>query len=377
MGEVKICEVRNIFDIFRFIKVEFDIKKADKSFVPPFIVERFLNLRANAFYKHGKVKLFLASKGKEVLGRISAQIDYLYIKRWNDMAGFFGFFESVDSEDVAKELFSAAEKFVKSQGVKSVMGPFSFNINGESGILVEGFDYPPYIMMPHNPPYYSQLIESLGFSKAKDLYAWRIDSELVEKKTSSFIKLIWKEASGKVKVKNISKKTLAEDIKTALDIFNDAWHDNWGFTPVTEEEGKQLANSLKFVLDEEIAFFALVDGEKPAGVCIAIPNLNEVLRNTSGGMKLSDYIKIFKGAKKVKSFRLLILGVKKDFRARYPYLPMFMVGELVKRGKAKGYKEAELSWTLEDNERINKLITISGAERYKIYRIYRKELHDS
>mgnify|MGYP001772913885 CR=1 FL=1 len=369
---IRVKEVKSVRDFIKFVNAEYEIKKDDKNFVPPLFIERFITLRWSAFLKHGKAKFFIAEDEKnKTLGRISAQIDFLYTEK--EKTGFFGFFECVNSQEVANSLFQKAEDFLRSEGMEKIRGPFSFNINGESGLLVDGFGTPPFVMMPHNPPYYAELIENYGFKKAKDLFAWEINREDVEKKTSSLLKLIWKESGDKIKVREITKKNLKEDIKIAVEIFNDAWSENWGFIPITYEEGQDIANSLKLVLDSKIAFFALIEDE-PAGVCIAVPNINEALKNTKGGKNPLELIKILLNLKKIKSIRLLILGVKKKFRKDYPYLPLFMVGELIKRGKERGYEKAELSWTLEDNERINKIIKISGGRIYKVYRVYEKEL---
>jgi hypothetical protein len=372
---IEVKEVRSLLDLLRFVSCEYEIKKGEKAFVPPIFLERLITLKYSSFFKHGKAKLFIAKDGKKVVGRISAQIDELYIKKWNEKSGFFGFFECINSNEVAERLLTTAENYLKNEGMKKIMGSFSFNINGESGILVQGFDEPPFVMMPFNPPYYADLLEKNGYSKAKDLFAWKITRDDVEKKTSSLLKLVWKGSEGKVRIREVTKKTLDEDIKITVEIFNDAWSDNWGFTPLTQEEGKEIAQALKIVLDSKIAILCYI-GDKPAGVCIAIPNINEILAGTNGGKTPFDLIRIITRlkTKKIKSFRLIILGVRREFRKDYPFLPLFMVGEIIKRGKERGYESAELSWTLEDNERINKIITITGAQKYKIYRIYKKEL---
>lgn len=368
---IEIREVRSLLDLYRFVDFEIKLKSGDKNFIPPLIIERMMYIKKNPFFEHGEGKLFLAYKGKEIVGRISAHVDYLHTEK--EKSGFFGFFDFVDSKEVAEKLLKTAEEFARAKGLEKIKGPFSFNINGECGVLVSGFEYPPYIMMTHNPPYYDEIIKACGYEKAKDLFAWRITKEMTEKKTSSFLKAIWKNTRDKFKVVEITKKTIEKDTKDAIEIFNDAWSENWGFVPITEKEGKNLADSLKIVLDPKIAFFAEADGEK-LGVCIAIPNINEALKGLKGGKNPLDYIIFLTRLKKIKSIRLLILGVKKAVRKKYPYLPFFLVGEVMKRGAERGYTEAELSWTLEENERINKIIEITGAQKYKIYRIYEKTL---
>lgn len=368
---IEIKEVKNFSDLLKFILCEFKIKSKDKNFVKPLIIERILYIKKNPFFDHGKAKFFIAYKGKEIVGRISAHVDYL--KTEKEKTGFFGFFDFIDSDIVAKKLLETAENFAKSEGLEKIQGPFSFNINGECGVLIKGFEYPPYIMMNHNPPYYDQIIRRCGFEKAKDLFAWKVSKEKVEERLSSLLKSIWKNTQDRFEVVEITKKNLERDTREAIEIFNDAWSENWGFLPITESEGKNLAESLKTVLDPKIAFFAKADGKNQA-VCIATPNLNEALYGLSGGINPLDYIKIFTRIKKIKSIRSIILGVRKSARSKYPYLPFFLVGEVIKRAKDRGYTEAELSWTLEDNERINKIIKITGAEIYKIYRIYEKKL---
>ena len=370
---VEIKEVKGIKDIITFVNAEYKIKNSSPGFVPPIFIERFFLIKSSPFQKHGKVKFFIAKKGKNVVGRISAQIDYLHIKKWGEKVGFFGFFDCIDDEEVAKKLFSAAEDFLVSEGMERIRGPFSFNINGESGLLVKGFEYPPFVMMPHNPEYYIRLIENYGFRKAKDLYAWIITREEIEEKLSSLLKLFWRRSKGKVSVKEITKKTLQDDIRVTVDIYNEAWSENWGAIPITQAEAHEIASTLKLVLDSSIAFFVLIDGE-PAGVCLAVPNINEVLMGLNGLKNPFEIMKFLLRLRKIRSFRLVLLGVKKKFRKTHPYLPLFMVGEVINRGKQRGYKVAEMSWTLEDNERINKLIQIVGAKKYKIYRIYEKEL---
>lgn len=368
---IEIKEVKNFADLLKFILCEFKIKSTDKNFIKPLILERIIYIKKNPFFEHGKAKFFIAQKGGTVVGRISAHIDHL--KTQKEKTGFFGFFDFIDSKDVAKKLLEAAENFVKSEGLEKIQGPFSFNINGECGVLIKGFEYPPYIMMNHNPPYYDEIIRSCGFEKAKDLFAWKISKEKLEERISSLLRSIWRNSQHRFEVVEITKKNLERDTMEAIEIFNDAWSENWGFIPITEREGKNLADSLKIVLDQKIAFFAKADGKNQA-VCIAIPNLNEALQGLSGGLNPLDYIKLFARIKKIKSIRLIILGVRKSARSKYPYLPLFLVGEVIKRAKDRGYTEAELSWTLEDNERINKIIKLTGAEIYKIYRIYEKIL---
>lgn len=372
-----IKEVKNFYEYLRFIYLPYRLYKNDKYWIPPIFFERYKNLRKNPFFEHGKAKLFL-SINKKVMGRISAHIDYLHIEKYRDSTGFFGFFESENSQEVANELFKAAENFLKSEGIKRIRGPFDFNINGESGILVDGFNHSPYIMMPYTKEYYPALIERYGFKKAKDLYCWKYE---LSNKISEFTESIHKSIKDnpKIKIRSLSttKKEFEKDVLICFEIFNNAWSKNWGFLPITESEAKDLAGTLKSVLDSDLAFIVEYEG-KPCAMCIAVPNINEIIKDLKGVILPQHIIKfiyrLIIGKRRIKSARLILLGVKEEFRnlPDAKYLPILMFVEMHKRAENRGYKEGELSWTLEDNIKINRGIELMKAYKYKTYRIYEK-----
>ncbi len=260
----------------------------------------------------------------------------------------------------------------RERGLTRVLGPFQLNINGESGLLVEGFDTPPSLMMPHNPPYYATLLEGLGLRKAKDLYAWRyVPGELSE--PTRMLADMTRQAPG-LRVRGVDKRHLAREVRTIMTIFNEAWENNWGFVPMTEAELDKMAREFKLIVDPALALIAEIDGE-PAAMALALPNLNAVIGDLDGRLLPFGWAKLLWRLKvrKPTSARLVLLGIRPKFRGRPELkgLSVLLYVEIHTRGVAAGYTGAsELSWTLEDNDKINHGITLMGGERYKTYRVY-------
>jgi len=253
-------------------------------------------------------------------------------------------------------------------------GPLNFSVNGEVGFLVEGFDSPPQILMPYTQPYYLDLVEHQGYVKAQDLYAWRWDAQPVPEGPARMVREL--RSRPEVSVRRAKLSRFDEEVRTILDLYNEAWSENWGFVPATAAEAKQMASDLKLIVDTNIVPFVEIDG-KPAGVALAVPNLNEAIHDLNGKLFPFGFLKLLWRLKvrRVKSGRLMLLGVKKEYRTRrYAGLAYLLCDEIYHGAKESGYKWAEFSWTLEDNPLINSLITKVGCERYKTYRIYEKAL---
>jgi hypothetical protein len=364
-------------DLKDFLRVVDDIYEGDSEYVRPLdmdLKER-LNPKKNPFFEHAEGTIFTAHKDGKCVGRITAQIDRAHLERHHDDAGFFGFFDTIDDAEVATELLSSAERWLKSRGMKRVRGPLSLNINEESGCLVEGFDSPPFIMMPHHRPYQGGLIEQAGFEKEKDLFAWRYDVGPLSKRVAKAHADI--KAMPEVTSRPLDKKTMDQDVETTLDIFNDAWSENWGFVPFSKKEGDKLAADLKLFMVPEITRLVSIDGE-PAAVAIALPNVNELIGDLHGSLFPTGLVKLLyrlkvKGAR---SGRQLILGVKKKFRQqrKYAALSAYLYAEMNEGGKQVGMTWGELGWTLEDNGPVNTAIKVMGAKKYKTYRVYSKEI---
>jgi hypothetical protein len=336
---IEIRSVESNKELETFLRVPWTLgMKSDPNWVPPLLDDhrRALNPKKSPFLKHGELRCFLALQDGQPAGRISAQIDADFDKQWPQEKGvaFFGFFESKDDKAVARALLDAAAGWARSKGRSRIRGPFTLDSKGEVGILIEGFDTPPRIGMPHNRPYVGPLIESAGLAKAKDI---------------------------------------------VRDIYNSAWSQNWNFTPLSSDELEIMATEYKMFVDPEIALIAEVDG-KPAAMCFAIPDVNEMVKDFDGELmknplNLARLLWRLK-FRRPKHARLLLLGVKEEYRAshRYGTLAAVLYVEVARRGAARGYVGGELSWTLEDNVMINRGIERMGARRYKTYRIYEKEI---
>jgi hypothetical protein len=360
-----------------FLDVVDTIYKSDPKYVRSLDMELKdrLNPKKNPFFEHGEGAIFCAYRNGWVVGRCTASIDRDHLDRYGDGVGFFGFLDTVDDEEVARALLARAESWLRGKGMKRARGPLSLNINEETGCLVAGFDTPPYIMMPHHRPYQSTLIEKAGYVKAKDFYAWRYSvGELNTRVKRAHAEI---KALPEISFRRASMKNLAKDVELLVDVFNDAWSDNWGFVPFTRNEVKKMAADFKLLLMPEITCICSIDGE-PAGVALAIPNLNELVRDFDGKLlpfglpKLLWRLKV----RGPRSARLILLGIRKKFRNSRKYAPLsaFMYAEMNDGAKSLGIKEGELGWTLEDNGRVNAGITMMGAKNYKTYRVYEKPL---
>ncbi len=364
-------------DIEDFIQVAFDVFEDDPAWVPPLHMEISdrLTPEKNPFFEHAEVALFTAWKDGKAVGRISAQIDHEHLRIHQDNAGFFGFFDTIDDQEVASALLAEAEAWLVERGMTLMRGPFSLSINEETGMLVEGFDSPPTIMSPHNRSYQGALAEGAGLVKAKDCYGWK---HLVEPAPPRAQKA-WETINSlpEVRFRSVRPGKIKKEVHEILDVFNDAWQHNWGFVPATDSEAKKMAVDLQLVLDKELSFFAEIDGQ-PVAICLCLPNLNEVIYDFKGKLNPVTVAKLIWRLKvrRPKSARLMLLGIRTDLRGKKRYAPLAMavIAELVRRGMKQGYEWAELGWTLEDNRLINATIRSMGAEIYKRYRLFEKPI---
>ena len=365
-------------DISAFIEAGHVAFRGDPSWVAPLemdLKER-MSPKKNPFFQRGEATLFTAWINDKVVGRCSASIDHEHLRVWKDDTGFFGFFDTIDDEEVARALLDAAENWLRKRGMKRMWGPFSLYVNEEVGILIEGFEYPPVIAMAHSRDYQSKLCDKLGLEKEKDLLCWRFDKPEIPKRALK----AWEDAKKlpEVKLRSIDMSNMKRDIDAIIDIYNDAWGGKWGFVPVTREEATKIAQDFKLIIDKDIAFLAEIDG-KIAGMCIMLPNLNEAIQDLGGKLFPTGLLKLLYRMK-VKhpvSTRLMMLGLKREIRQnmkRYGGLSAAMYCEVAKRGLSKGYTWSELSWTREDDAPINLGIKAMGAHVYKKYRVYKKDL---
>jgi len=374
--KLKIIPVQSRRELKTFIKLPYRLYQKDPHWIPPLYLERkeAIHPKKNPFYQHAAVQLFLALKGNQPVGRISAQIDHEYEKFHGERVGHFGFFESEDDPEIARGLFERAEAFLRQEHAPRILGPFSFSINEECGLLIEGFDKPLMTMMPYNPPYYASLIEGSGFHKVKDLLAWYYKVGDIPEGPTKIADSLAKHPG--LVVRPLNKKRFREDLGKIMEIYSSAWSKNWGFVPPTPAEVDKIAKDLKVFMDPEVAYLAEIDG-KPAAMCLAIPNLYELVKGLHGRLFPLGIFRFLWRIKrrKAKNGRLMLLGIKEEYRkSTLGALSILLYVEIHRRCLRQGYDFGELSWTLEDNQEVNMGIEFMGGKRYKTYRVYEKKL---
>ncbi len=366
-------------DVKDFLAAAHEVFRFDPTWVPPldFEMKERLSPKHNPFFQRADVTLFTARKNGRLVGRCSATVDREYLRLWKDEAGFFGFFDTIDDEEVAKALIAEADKWLKAKGVKKVIGPASLYFNDELGCLIEGFEYPPNLMMAHSRPYQAKLIEACGFAKEKDLLCWRYDAD--QPFPARVIKA-WEDikALPEVRLRSVDTSQMERELRDIMDIYNDAWEGKWGMVPALPDEVKKMAKDMKLIIDPDIAFMAEING-KSMGMCIMLPNLNEVIADFQGKLFPLNWARLIyrTKVKRPVSTRLMLLGLRREARQnvkRYGGLSAAMYVEVAKRGVAKGYRWGELSWTREDDAPINLGIRSMGAKVYKKYRVFSKTL---
>jgi hypothetical protein len=368
-------------DVSHFLRAARVVFAGDPAWVTPLDMDmkERLDPKKNPFFDHGEAVLLTAWRGGELVGRCSAQIDREHLARHQDDTGFFGFFDTVDDPEVARALLSHAEAWLAARGMKHARGPLSLNINEEVGVLVEGFEHPPALLMAHSRAWQAGLIEGAGYAKAMDFYAWRyITADGFPKRAQR----AWEEMQSlpEVRFRTLKKSDLAAEVGVLMEIFNDAWQENWGYVRATPREVEKTASDLKLIMDERMAFMVDIDG-RPAAMCICLPNVNEAIKDLDGKLFPTGLLKLLWRVKvrTPRSARLMLLGIRSELRGvrRYGALALAMCVEVAKRGERAGYQWAELSWTLEDNHRVNLGIRAMGAKVYKKYRVYEKSLAEA
>ncbi len=368
--------VNNTKDLKRFIKSQFNFYKDDKNFVPPMIFDRLklLNSEKNPFFKHSSIKMFMVERDNEIVGRIAAIINKNHNLTHNDKVGFFGFFECENKQETANLLFDKVKTYLHDEGMEQMRGPANPSLNDECGLLIDGFDSPPVVLMTYNPPYYADLIENYGLKKIKDLYAYHLVNEkYVSEKLERMQNIVRQRNSLSIRSVNFSnKKQFKKDVETLKYIYNNAWEPNWGFVKMTDEEFDYLANDLKSIADPDYTLIAEING-KPAGFALALPDINQCLiHNKSGGL-LTGIWHLLTKKKKINLLRIIVLGILPQYQRTGADAVLYW--ELGTRGKPKGIEYGEASWILEDNEMMNKgLTTTMLGKVYKTYRLYQMEL---
>ncbi len=368
MENISVLPVRSKSDEKRFIRFLWDIYANDPLWVPPLMMDRekLIDRKKNPFYAHSDMELFLAEHNGKVVGRIGAIVNHNHNKEHNENIGFFGFYESINDQTVANALFDAAKKYLQSKGVVAVRGPANPSVNDEYGLLVEGFDRSPVVLMTYNPPYYATLFEKYGFKKLKDLYAYLLDQNTVYSERFVRFNEIVKQREG-LTFRSVDMKHFKEEVDRIKVMYNKAWSKNWGAVPMTDAEFDALAADLKPVVVPDLIIMAEAKG-KPIGFALSLPDINVPLKyNKSGGL-LTGLYHLYTKKKLIDLVRIIVLGVIPEQQRTGAAGVLFY--ETAVRAKKLGYRYGEASWVLEDNIMMNRAAEMMSGKRYKTYRIY-------
>jgi len=377
-SDVKILPVTDKAGLMAFIRAPYALYKDDPHYIAPLEMDRVdtLSTDKNPFFKHAKAQYWIAYRGDQPVGTISAQVDTLVHKHVDPKQGQIGFFECENNSATAKALFKTAEGWLKENGCAKAAGPFNLSINEECGLLIDGFDTPPMVMMGHHLPYYQDLFKAAGYKKAKDMYAYILDIlPGFPEKTQRIVKMA--ENNPRIKIRDMDMKNYDGELATFFDIFNDAWSGNWGFIPFTDEEGRHAAKAMKPVMqpgwvricsykDEEVSFM------------VTIPDVNSLTHDFKGKLFPFNILKLLWRLKvgKVKRVRVPLMGVRKHLQGSMAGASMvFLLIETIRRKVvADGGEVGELSWILEDNDAMNKILIDIGCIKYKTYRVFEKRI---
>lgn len=379
LSDLVVSPVVTKADLKEFIRLPKRLYAGHKGYTPNLDVERreAFTPGKNPLFHHVEVRFFLARRAGKVVGRITAQVDNAHLERYADATGHFGCLAAEDDPAIFAALFAAAETWLREKGMKRVTGPFSLSVNEEVGLLIHGFEARPMLMVPYDPPYAGGQVEANGYAKEKDVFSYDYDVQNAPETIGA--KLMARAGmAGRVKVRSANMKMFDAEVRTLVDIFNDAWSDNWGFVPFTQAEIDHASKAFGPVIVPELAVFVEVDDEAVAFI-VALTNLNEATVDFDGKLGPWKLAKLLMRMKilGVGSTRVPLMGVRKKYR-NHPLmgagLAMMAIDQLRQNGKRLGKTTAELGWILEDNKATNNIIRSVGGIHYKTHRIYEKAL---
>jgi hypothetical protein len=368
---------RSKADLARFFDVAERLYAGDANFVAPLrddLAKVFLD--ENPFFRHGEMQLFIATRNGQDVGRIAAILDRNHNEFHDEKTSFFGYFESVDDPAVAGKLLDAAALWGRERKMTVIRGPVNPTLNDECGLLVDGFDSPPVLMMTYNPTSYVRLIEGHGFRKAKDLLAFWFPLEEKPLERLSRVADRFRKRESQVRVRNVSKGGLARDLPKIREVYNEAWEKNWGFVPMTPEEMDFMAKRLKPLLQEKLVWLAETprpDGTlEPIAFMLMLPDYNVAIAPTKGRLLPFGWLKFLLAQRRIKTVRVVALGIKRTHRMSG--VQSIMMADSLRFLLKLGYTGAEVSWLLEDNDLVIGSVRLWGGKLYKTYRIYEKAL---
>ena len=368
MGGIEVVAVNGKKALNEFVELPFTLYRNEPNWAPPLriAVKELLDRDKHPFYANAEAEFFLARKADKVVGRVAAIIDRNHNRFHNEEAGFFGFFECVNDGEVARALLEQARAWVFKRGARFLRGPVNPSTNYECGMLIDGFDTPPMVMMTYNHQYYPGLMDQAGLVKAKDLYAYVSNANTISTQKINRVAEKALRTSG-VKVRPINMKDFAGDVAKVWDVYGAAWARNWGFIPMTREEFFQMGKEMKMILKPELVLIGEVDN-RVVGFALALPDVNQALKRANGNLFPTGLLKILYYQRLIRNVRVLALGVVEEYRTSG--LAAGFYAMLVRNARKLGFGDCEMSWILEDNVLMNRSLEAMGAKRYKTYRIY-------
>lgn len=377
-AELSIQPVRTPAEKEAFIRFQIDLYRDEPNFVPPIVAERrdFLDPSKNPFLEKAELELFLARRHGQVVGRIAAVNDPAYNQFHNTEYVFFGMFDALNDPEIAKGLFDAVSEWGRARKMKALFGPVNLSTNHDCGLLIEGFDFPPAMMMPYNHRYYGKLFEANGMKKLKDLYSYELSTSVAP--PERVVRVAEKIKADGVRVRPLNMKQLSEERRRIKSIYNAMLdRSDIAFVPMTEEEFEVVANRLLPLVQirPELCLIAEVKDE-PVAFSLTLPDANIAIKTANGsltrfGLPLGA-LKIAWAARNIDRLRVLLLGIKPGYRRRGIDALLFL--ETMKAARELGYTGGEIGWTTEDNDLINRAIESMGARRYKTYRLFTRAL---
>lgn len=355
-------------DLEAFVRLPWSLYRNDRNWVPPLRrdVRRAFDPDHHPFHQHSDVQPFLALREDAPVGRICAIHNRRHLEFHDEPVGFFGWFECREDGEAAGALFEAAGEWLRERGLETMRGPTSFSTNEETGLLVEGFDRPPVILMPYNPPYYEDLILGHDFREAKTLVAYWLEDEQAPEYLERAGQVLPRRYG--ITVRTLRMSEFDRELERVRELYNRAWESNWGFVPMTEEEFRFLASELKPVVEPELVLFAEGEDGEPVGFAVALPDMNQALKHANGRLFPFGLLKILWHSRNISRMRVVTLGVLPEYRGKGVDALLYL--HLFRNGHATGHNAAEFSWMLEDNEAIRRPMERIGARVYKRYRLY-------
>jgi len=378
--DLKIIPVDNSSHLRAFLDLPYDLYKRDENWRAPLRIERksHLSPKKNPSLKKVRDQKFLAMRDGQCVGRIAAFINDAHREQHQDDAGHFGFLDYEDNAEIGASLLDMAENWLKEQGARVIFGPCNWSVNEETGLLVDGFDTPPVILMPYGRDYYQEAVEQAGFTKATDMYAFQ--AALFEgyprpRQTQTMVKLAEKDK--RVAFRRVDLKRFEDEVALSMKIFNDAWADNWGFIPFSDTQIKHMASEMKPLIDPDLYLIGEIDGD-PVAFITMIPDVNTAAHGLNGRLLPFGFAKLLYRlkVKGVTQARIPLMGLKRHWHNKRQGLALIaqLCETIFGNARDKGYTHCELSWILEDNASMIRICEQASAKKYKTYRMYEKQL---